>query len=144
MDGPRLRRLPAERVAPLVGSAIGLVEGHERRQAQGLGAAARRGSDLRAGAVLVGGVVSVLMRDAEIIISKEAVFQTGKSAATTRRLCRRHGLARQTAPCAPSEISRAGLKMALHGDVRALERPRAGDSSAQEVRRYSACLGLQL
>jgi hypothetical protein len=87
-------------------------------------------------------VVPVLMRDAEVITLKEAVFQTGKSEATIRRLCRRHGLARQTSRCAPLEISHVGLEMALHGDMAALEQLRTDQRTVPEVRRYFDFLGL--
>ncbi|KAB0676708.1 hypothetical protein [Aureimonas leprariae] len=84
----------------------------------------------------------VLMRLEEVVGVKDAMRLSGKSEVTIRRLCRRHGLARQTTPSAPLEISRTGLEMVLHGDLDALEMLRAGERSAPPVRRYLEFLNM--
>ncbi|WP_416356337.1 hypothetical protein ACLNGM_20240 [Aureimonas phyllosphaerae] len=91
---------------------------------------------------MMGRPLAVLMRHDETCGVKFAVDYSGKSESTIRRLCREHGLYRQTTPAAPWEISRPGLEMALHGDVVAIELLRAGRRSSPEVRRYLDYLGL--
>lgn len=84
----------------------------------------------------------LLMKATEIIGVKRAVDLCGKSENTIRRLSRRYGLARQTSPAAPLEISRVGLEMVLHGDFEALELLRQGRRQEPPVRRYFDFLGL--
>lgn len=78
----------------------------------------------------------VLMHAAEVIDVKTAAAIARRSDKSIRRLCDAHGLARQTKPGAPLEISRVGLEMALHGDLDAIELLRAGRRSDPAVRRY--------
>lgn len=87
-------------------------------------------------------VAPVLMRAADIVLLQHAMHTSGKSESTIRRLCKRHGIARQTCRSAPLEISAPGLEMALYGDLQALEKLRAGDRSSPEVRRYFDHLGI--
>jgi hypothetical protein len=83
----------------------------------------------------------VLMVWDEVIDMSTAVRSTGKSSSTIRRLCRRHGLARQTYSNAPLEISIVGLEMALHGDTEALELLRQGRRTDERVLRYLRHMG---
>ncbi|ARQ08604.1 hypothetical protein NXC12_CH00513 [Rhizobium etli] len=87
-------------------------------------------------------IAPILMRRPDIVALKTAVDRTGKSERTIRNWCRMHGIARQTAPGAPLEISAPALEMVLHGDFEALEMLRAGDRNSPEVRRYFDHLGL--
>lgn len=82
------------------------------------------------------------MRADEIISLKEAVFSSGMSESTIRRLCRIHGIARQTTGSAPLQISRVALEMVLHGDLEALQKLRDGKRNEPEVRRYIEFVGL--
>ncbi|MBJ7410846.1 MAG: hypothetical protein JHD15_10875 [Phenylobacterium sp.] len=85
---------------------------------------------------------TILMHRDEIIPLKRAVFHSGKSAVTIRRWCKIHGIARQTGPAAPLEISILALEMVLHSDFEALELLRDGQRQASAVRRYVDHLGL--
>lgn len=84
----------------------------------------------------------ILMRRDEIIPLKRAVEHAGKSPDTIRRWCKQHGIARQSGPAAPLEISILALEMVLHSDFEALELLRAGSRGAGAVRRYLEHLGL--
>ena len=84
----------------------------------------------------------VLMRRDEVIALKRAVVHSGKSEATIRRWCKAHGIARQSGPAAPLEISLLALEMVLHADLEALELLRNGERSNPIVRRYVDHLGL--
>lgn len=83
----------------------------------------------------------VLMNWDEIISVTDAVQRTGRSEATIRPYCRRHGIARQSCSNAPLEISLIGLEMVLHGDIEALEALRDGRRSEPNVERYLRHLG---
>lgn len=91
---------------------------------------------------MISKVVPVLMRAGDIVTLQHAMHTSGKSESTIRRLCKRHGIARQTCRSAPLEISAPGLEMVLHGDFPALEKLSAGDRFAPEVRRYFDHLGI--
>ena len=82
------------------------------------------------------------MHQGEVISLKRAVHHVGRSPDTVRRWCRIHGIARQSSPTAPLEISIVGLTMVQHGDLDALERLREGRRDLPEVRRYLEHLGL--
>ena len=86
----------------------------------------------------------VLMRDAEIITLKEAVFRTGKCEKTIARWCRKDGIGRRSEPSAPWEISAVALDAKRYGDQEAIEDLRRGDFASERVRRYVGCLGLQV
>ncbi len=85
----------------------------------------------------------LLMKPGETIPIKKAVARTQRNDSTIRRWCSKHGIARQTSPNAPLEISILGLEMVLHADLDALELLRAGDRSHPDVLRYFDHLGLQ-
>ncbi len=78
----------------------------------------------------------ILMKPDEVLHLERAAYHAGKSTDTIRRWCRRHGIARQSCPNAPLEISAVGLEMVLHGDFDALEILRAGGRSDPAVRKY--------
>ncbi|WET74104.1 hypothetical protein [Rhizobium croatiense] len=86
--------------------------------------------------------VPILMRRPDIVALKTAVDRTGKSERTIRNWCRVYGIARQTTPGAPLEISAPALEMVLHGDFKALEMLRGGDRNSLQVKRYFDHLGL--
>lgn len=89
-------------------------------------------------------VAPVLMTWDEVIDVRTAVIHSGKSDATIRRLCKQHGLSRQTTPHAPLEISLVALEMALHGDFEAIQLLREGHRSDERVTRYYHHLGLPI
>lgn len=84
----------------------------------------------------------LLIRHDEIMVMAEAATHSGKSVKTIRRWCTKYGIARQSAPNAPLQISRIGLEMVLHGDWPALEHLHAGDREHRLVRWYRAFVGL--
>ena len=84
----------------------------------------------------------VLMRRAEIISMAEAVRRTGKTDKTLRKLCRKHGICRQTGEHAPLEISAPGLEMVMGNLPEALELLRDGNRSDPKVARVFRHLGL--
>lgn len=84
----------------------------------------------------------VLMKRDEILNIARAADRAKRSTDTIRRWCRDFGIARQSAPGAPLEISALALEMVLHGDHEALEKLRAGERSAPEVKRYIDHLGI--
>lgn len=85
---------------------------------------------------------AILMHRGEVTSVKDAIYRTGKSERWVRTVCQQYGLARQTVPHAPLEISMPALEMVLHGDFEALERLRKGDRNHETVRRYLVHLSL--
>ncbi|WP_246191284.1 hypothetical protein [Aureimonas leprariae] len=88
------------------------------------------------------GVVPVLMRDAEVIDIKEAMFRIGRSDKTIRRWCKEDGIGRRTGPCAPWQISAIALEAKRYGDKAAIDDLRQGAFSSPRVVRYAEQLGL--
>lgn len=84
----------------------------------------------------------LLMPQDEVISLKRAVADTGKSPDTIRGYHRDFGIARQTRPNAPLEISAVALQMVLHGDTDALDLLRAGERSHARVLTYRRLVGL--
>ena len=84
----------------------------------------------------------LLIPQDEIISLKRASADTGKSPDTIRAYNRDFGIARQTRPNAPLEISVVALQMVLHGDPEALELLRMGDRTHPRVLSYRRLLGL--
>lgn len=88
------------------------------------------------------GPSGLLIRRDETMLIWEAAAHSGKSEKTIRRWCTKYGIARQSAPNAPLQISRIGLEMVLHGDWPALERLLSGDREHHLVRWYRVFVGL--
>ncbi|WP_313522257.1 hypothetical protein [Shinella sp.] len=88
------------------------------------------------------GLAPILMRRDEIINLKTAMHNTGKTDKTLRDLCKEFGIARQTKPRAPLEISAPALEMVIHGDIAALELLREGKREHPRVRRVFEHLGI--
>lgn len=86
--------------------------------------------------------VPVLMKPEEIIILKQAANRAGLSVDTVKRLCRKHGISRQSGPNSRMQISALGLEMVLHDDMAALDALRCGRREDRLVRRYLNHLGL--
>lgn len=84
----------------------------------------------------------ILMHPDEVLNLAHAAHHAGRSPGTIRRWCRQHGIARQSGPNAPLEISLLGLEMLRHDDIEALELLRAGKRNDPDVRRYVDHLGL--
>lgn len=84
----------------------------------------------------------VLMKPDEITTLKQAAARAGLSIDTIKRLCRKHGISRQSGPSSRMQISRLGLEMVLHDDMPALEALRRGRRDDPLVRRYIDHLGL--
>lgn len=88
------------------------------------------------------GLAPILMRKDEVINLKTAVHVSGKTDKTVRDLCKEFGIARQTKPGAPLEISAPAFEMVIHGDIVALNLLRDGKRDHPRVRRVFDHLGL--
>ena len=84
----------------------------------------------------------ILMKPDECINIKRAADHARKCDRTIRRWIDNHGIGRQSVGGGPWDVSMPALEMVMHGDLAALEKLRAGQRSAPEVRRYFEFLGL--
>jgi hypothetical protein len=87
-------------------------------------------------------VSPVLMRDNEVISSKETVFRSGTNEKTVRRQRIGDGIGRRSSPAAALGTSALTLETKRYGNTATIDDLRRGNFATLTVRRYAEHLGL--